>query len=66
MSYWPVAEVEGFFVIMKLAQDPIVWIAVLLSTYCALLAIVLRIERAARNRNTYLSSELLENSMNSE
>ncbi|MEA2262367.1 MAG: hypothetical protein QOJ51_5192, partial [Acidobacteriaceae bacterium] len=55
-----------FFVITKLAQDPIVWFAGVLSTYCALLAAVLRTEWVARNRNTYLSPGILEKSMNSE
>jgi hypothetical protein len=53
-------------VITTLAQDPIVWFAGVLSTYCALLAVVLRTEWVARNRNTYLSPGILEKSMNSE
>jgi hypothetical protein len=51
---------------MKLSQDPIVWFAGVLSTYCALLGVVLRMEWVARNRNTYLSSGILETSKNSE
>jgi hypothetical protein len=53
-------------VITRLAQDPIVWFAGVLSTYCALLAVVLRTEWVVRNTNTYLSPEILEKSMNSE
>jgi hypothetical protein len=67
IPYWPIAEVEELvFVITALAQDPIVWLAGVLSTYCALLAVVLRTEWVARNRNTYLSPGILEKSMNSE
>jgi hypothetical protein len=51
---------------MKLAQNPIVWFAGVLATYCALLGVVLRIEWIARNRNTYLSPGMLETSKNSE
>ena len=67
IPYWPIVEVEElFFVITKLAQDPIVWFAGVLSTYCALLAAVLRTEWVARNRNTYLSPAIWERSNNSE
>jgi hypothetical protein len=45
-------------VITKLAQDPVVWFAGVLSTYFALLAVVLRTERVAWNRNEHLSSEI--------
>jgi hypothetical protein len=54
-------------VIAKLAQEPMIWFAVVLATYCALLAVVLRSEKAVhRNRNTYFSPELLEISKHSE
>jgi hypothetical protein len=53
-------------VITKLAQDPIVWFAGVLSTYCTLLAVVLRTEWVARHRNTYLSPEILDELMTSE
>jgi hypothetical protein len=53
-------------VITNLTQDPIVWFAGVLSTYCALLAVVLRTEWVVWNRNTYLSPEILEKSKNSE
>jgi hypothetical protein len=53
-------------VITKLAQDPVIWFAGVLSTYCALLVVVLRTERIAWNRNTFLSAEILEHSENSE
>jgi hypothetical protein len=43
-------------VITKLAQDPVFWFAGVLSTYCALLAIVLRTERAGWHR-TCMPSE---------
>jgi hypothetical protein len=43
-------------VIAKLAQDPVFWFAGVLSAYCALLAIVLRTERAGWNR-TCMHSE---------
>jgi hypothetical protein len=67
IPYWPIAEVEEpFFAMMKLAQDPILWFAAALSTYFALLGVVLRTERVARNRNTYLSPEILERSRDSE
>ena len=52
--------------ITTLAQDPVVWFAAVLSTYCALLAVVLRAERVPWNRNTFLSPEILETSKNSE
>ena len=53
--------------ITKLAQDPIIWFAAGFATYCALLAVVLRAERAKhRNRNIYGSPDLLETSKNSE
>jgi hypothetical protein len=54
-------------VITNLAQGPIViWFAGVLSAYGALLAVVLRRERAPRNRYTCLSLETLEKSKNSE
>ena len=52
--------------ITKLAQDPILWFAGVLSTYCALLAVVLRTERIAWNRNAYLSSEMFNKSETSD
>jgi hypothetical protein len=67
IPYRSIAEVEElFFVIMKLAQDPIVWVTGVLSTYFVLLGVVLRTEWVARNRNTYLSPEILERSKNPE
>ena len=65
--FWPIAEIEEpFFVITKLAQDPVVWFAGVLSTYCALLAVVLRTERIAWNRNAYLSPEIFDESETSD
>ena len=61
IAHWPIAELEEPLITM-LAQDPVVWLAAVLSTYCALLAVVLRRERAPRNRNKYLSPETLEKS----
>ena len=52
--------------ITRLAQDPIVWFAGVLSTYCTLLAVVLRTEWVARHRNTYLSPKSLDELMSSE
>ena len=52
--------------ITKLAQDPVFWFAGVLSTYCALLAVVLRTERVAWNRNTYLSPETFDASETSD
>lgn len=53
--------------ITKLAQDPIIWFAAVFATYCALLAFVLRAERAKhRNRSTYFSPELMETTKHSE
>ena len=67
MLYWPIAKVEEpFFVITKLAQDPIVWFAGVFSTYCTLLAVVLRTEWVVRHRNTYLSPNVFDESMNSD
>ena len=43
--------------IAKLAQDPVIWFAGVLSTYFILLAVVLRMERAPWNRGTSLSIE---------
>jgi hypothetical protein len=53
-------------VITKLAQDPVVWFAGVLSTYCTLLAVVLRTEWVAWNRNAYLSTEIFDKSKTSE
>lgn len=75
-SQWPLLKLFGadallahcssrgalFLVIAKLAQDPIVWFAAALSIYCVLLAVVLRREKAPRNRASYLPSEILEES----
>jgi hypothetical protein len=74
MGRWSLLELSGadtllarcsggglFFVITNLAQDPIVdWLAGVLSLYCALLAVVLRSERIARNRSTSLSPKIWE------
>jgi hypothetical protein len=49
-------------VITKLAQDPVFWFAGVLSTYCALLAVVLRTEWVAWNRNSGSSPEIFEKS----
>jgi len=53
-------------VITKLAQDPVFWLAGVLSTYFALLVVVLRTERVAWNRNAYLSSEIFNKSETSD
>jgi hypothetical protein len=53
-------------VITKLAQDPVVWFAVVLSTYCVLLAVGLRTERIAWNRNAYLLPETVDTSETSD